>query len=487
MVYVAITNTRTHARMHARKQASAHSQTRTHILTHAQGPVFLTTYLAICDSIFSAVSTGCSVHVTIGIIALCCVPVLFLFLALWHVRKHYKEGTLYFEKAPHPGMNEVWTQFKDSKGFSAKFFYLRKAYSDWSVKGEWNDDNEHARRWNFLISSFTGAFWIYALWCLAKRTILSLILNTLEGRVNAFFALCVQCADSAMLLWFLPYISLETSLLESFGAITNLLAYLSISIPIIFETSLPEWMGDFFIMVTGMFATVSSAVVSLMGLIAPAWNAFVKAQDAVRTLCGFASSSSGVGGVVAETAYSNLKSEGMDQLEGRALTESGRLDTNEEDGGQMMPSAAVGFAAAGVAPTPPARSSRAARHETEESGHIDGGISSDRDLSHSDVLFRQPNEKGTALELSAGPALSLTNVPGISSAGFIFRSTPISVSPVDGDREARKAASHQHPGGFCPAGYVPGVHHNPKPRPTPPRAPEQLRISMSSNVGVALD
>ena len=63
----------------------------------------------------------------------------------------------------------------------------------------------------------------------------------------------------------------------------------------------------------------------------------------------------------------------------------------------------------------------------------------------------------------------------------------VGVAPVDGDREARKAASHQHPGGFCHAGYVPGVHHNPKPRPTPPRAPEQLRISMSSNVGVALD
>ena len=57
----------------------------------------------------------------------------------------------------------------------------------------------------------------------------------------------------------------------------------------------------------------------------------------------------------------------------------------------------------------------------------------------------------------------------------------VGVAPFNVDRAARCAVSRQHPGGFSPAGYVPGAHHDPDARPTcPPRACEQPPIVIAS-------
>ena len=111
-----------------------------------EGPVFLTQYLGICDSMFESVATRCSLHMGFGFMVVALVPIMFLGVAFWRVSTHVKAGNMIFEPAEHPGYKEVWEKVKLQSGFFAKFMYLRKVWNDWSIKGEWNDDNDHARR-----------------------------------------------------------------------------------------------------------------------------------------------------------------------------------------------------------------------------------------------------------------------------------------------------------------------------------------------------
>ena len=297
-----------------------------------EGPVFLTQYLGICDAMFNTISTGCDWHQAIGLTTLALVPIMFLFLATYQVRQHVASGDIFFEKAQHPGFKEVWQTVTTTPGCFPKFMCLRKCWNDWIVKGEWNDDTVHARRWGFLMGDYVGVFWNYCCWILMKKALLSLVLNLLDGKVNAFFSLAVQLTDSALLLWFQPFVELNASCVHSIGAITNLLSFSSICIPLIFDTELPVWMGDTFIMVTGMFATVMAAFVSSFGVVLTLFSALATLKSFICSGGFIGAADTGIVGVmVFSEAFANLKSESLDQLEENTLERQDEGENEEEE------------------------------------------------------------------------------------------------------------------------------------------------------------
>jgi hypothetical protein len=318
-----------------------------------EGPVFLAQYLAICDSMFVTVSTGCSLHMSIGFTVLTMVPMLFFFVAAYKVRSHVKKGYLTFEKAPKPGLRTIWNGLSAQSGCFAKFMFLRKTYNDYEIKGEWNDDNRHARRWNFLVSNVTLTCWLYSLFILLKKTALSLVLSQLEGRANAFFSLVIQGIETGLLIWYRPHIQLRTAYLEVVGACTNLLAIAAITCPILFAVPLPDWMGDFFIMCSGMFATVVGAVASVFDMIGPVYNLLMKARALCMNpfaMCGAASASAagGIGAAIASEAYGNLKGEFLDELEENVVKEGSEEDKEDGEIEDADANGDLGFVAAGA-------------------------------------------------------------------------------------------------------------------------------------------
>ena len=319
-----------------------------------EGPVFLAQYLAICDSMFTAVSTGCSLHQSIGFTVLTMVPMLFFIVAAVRVKRHVKQGRLSFEPAPRPGLRTIWNTYSAEKGCFAKLMYLRKVFTDYQIKGEWNDDNKHARRWNFLVSNVTLTCWVYSLFLLLKKTALSLVLSTLEGRANAFFSLVIQALETGLLIWYRPHIELRTAFLEVVGGLTNLVAIAAIACPILFDIPLPDWMGDIFIMCMGMFATVSGAVASVFDFIAPVHNFLKTARKFCQNpvaMCGLASAGAagGVGAALATEAYNNISGELIDEMEEDVLDEEHGHKENADANGDRELVAAGAVIGAGAA------------------------------------------------------------------------------------------------------------------------------------------
>jgi hypothetical protein len=170
---------------------------------------------------------------------------------------------------PQPTLKEIWTKAKNTRGFFSKLLYLYGARKNRNVRGDWNDNNKIARRWSFLIASYTGFVWMFAVYMLFRKTLLALILNLFDGADNAIVLLTLQAVDTAAIIWYRPFSESSQLTTEITAGITNLLAFINICTPIIGGPSLPwpDRMNDNFTMITGLFATVLNAVSSFYGTV----------------------------------------------------------------------------------------------------------------------------------------------------------------------------------------------------------------------------
>ena len=98
-----------------------------------------------------------------------------------------------------------------------------------------------------------------------KKLWISTALTYFNGTTNAALALTLQFWDTLLLLYLRPYTDRMTDMTECVGSITNLLAYLSISVPVFVgpHIEMPSFLGDLTNIMLASFATILVATVSM--------------------------------------------------------------------------------------------------------------------------------------------------------------------------------------------------------------------------------
>lgn len=202
-------------------------------------------YLAICNTATETLALACPEALATGITILLCMP-FFLLAAAWiRIKRLVKKGDLEYIKNPRPSFKEARETISKTKGCCGKLVMLKILWNKSHERGDW-EDNEKSVMWAWIASSFVGGFWIFAVWTMTKKLILSAILNLTDGNLNSLLALIVQFSDSALTLITRPHIDRKTDFNECFGAITNLMTYCVVTIPDLTGLQMPPEFGDMF-------------------------------------------------------------------------------------------------------------------------------------------------------------------------------------------------------------------------------------------------
>ena len=199
-----------------------------------------------------------------GLMFLMLGPISFLFLAARYVSRHVKTGEMSYEYNETPSWSGLTSAVQKGKGFVGKALLLHAYWLQMQDRGGW-EDTKFMAFWGFLVADYTGTCWIFAMVVLMKKIWMTTILGFFDGTINAVLCLAVQFFDTALVLYMWPHTGRMTAITESIGAITNLLAFTAISLPILVgpDIILPSFLGDLTNMVLASAATVMSAAVSL--------------------------------------------------------------------------------------------------------------------------------------------------------------------------------------------------------------------------------
>jgi len=295
-----------------------------------EGPIFLAEYMAICDTVMSSIATQCNQGLAFGMSVLILCPMLFLGIAWLKIRRHLKRGGLAYTKNSMPNLRTLYSEVKGTPGFIGKIVNARAIWNSYQERGEWEDD-EKSTKWGFLMGDYCGSFWAFSLWLLVKKLLLTFVLELLTGRANAIGALAIQICDTVLLLWMRPFISRQSDLSECLGCVSNFVAFLAVSMPIIF----PEvpFLGEF-----GQLAatTLATAISAFLGMMSPLFVALSFIQRGLAFLMKIPSkvmaiwASVGAGGSIflalKGSVVSNMKDTLNDEIEDHYA-----LDDEEEE------------------------------------------------------------------------------------------------------------------------------------------------------------
>ena len=216
-------------------------------------------------------------------------PMVFLVMAPIRLRALVMKGYLAYTANVKPSFSEFKGQWRRTKGIIGKAV-ISHAYfmNQFLSKGGW-EDNQSSAYWGFLMSDFCEGAWGYSIWLLVKKLLVSAVLTTLDGGRNAIFSTTIQFVDMGLLLYLRPFVCKLTEFSETLGAITSSLAFLAISIPVMFpEIELPNWLGDFSIMIMASFATALSVVFALVSPIYVCFNLIFKFTGMISSKVRFA-------------------------------------------------------------------------------------------------------------------------------------------------------------------------------------------------------
>jgi len=237
-----------------------------------------------------------------------------------------------------PDLRQLYHDIMATPGIVGKIVNANAIWGSYQERGEWEDD-EHSSKWSFLMGDYCGGFWLYSIWLLLKKVLLSAVLNLLEGQANAIGALLVQVVDSGLLLYMRPFVSRQADVSEAIGTVTNLLAYLSISLPLI-SPSL-GFFGEFLQIALATFSTVIGAFFSMMAplfaviKLVTGFFSFLFGIPSQFLACSAALFSGGsVFMTIKDAIYGNVKDALQEQVEDKyALEEPDEEeDEDEEDG-----------------------------------------------------------------------------------------------------------------------------------------------------------
>ena len=229
--------------------------------------------MALCETSFGAIALSCPWHTALGIGCLIFGPILVLISAGFslhlYIEKH-REDVFDHRDSP-PSLTVLYRTMKRAKNVVGAMFVVRLYWKNAQVKGDWNDDpalHPTLHRWSWLISSCKSSTWWFSLWSLARRIIMVANVELIDGPANAILSLGIQILDTLLLCCLFPFNSYEANLHQAFGAVTNVLAYFAIALPIISPgllPSWPSWLGDMVILALSVVATGTAALFAMVG------------------------------------------------------------------------------------------------------------------------------------------------------------------------------------------------------------------------------
>lgn len=300
-------------------------------------------YLAICDSTFAAVTSSCSWHVALGVGTLFFGPIIVIILAMLrltlYIHKHHDE--LYEKRPTPPSLLAVIRSVRKAKTLMGKWVLIKVYFNNAQVRGEWNDGDARILRWSWLISDYTRGTWGFALWLLVRRLYMSATVNLTDGPLNAGLSLAAQVVDTALIMALRPFNEHKTNVQEAVGALSNVLAYFTITLPILASPDiLPAWIDD---TATLVLSVVATGVAALFAMLGPLFTVLGLVKAACSKLLSLlpggclGMKSTAVGGAVAaagQESMANLQEEltGMfeEYLE-ENFQEGGGDDDDEQD------------------------------------------------------------------------------------------------------------------------------------------------------------
>ena len=255
--------------------------------THREGPVFITEYIGLCEGCVLAMKSGCKGLILIGSVLFVGVPLFFMFIASVVILLHVRAGNMAFEEKPKPTpAKEAAKQALKAPTLFGKIMAWRYYTESKKTSGEWVLKSDHAanqtvlvygRRirvpgqaswWNFLIGDF-NKWWVFAIWLLWKKTLLTLLLAVTTGTTNAWLAMAMQTADTILVLFMKPYSEVAVNNNEIWSGVTNLFTFLNVTAPFLFgQQVVGTVVGNPMVsMFLSLLATAAAALTSILEML----------------------------------------------------------------------------------------------------------------------------------------------------------------------------------------------------------------------------
>jgi len=258
----------------------------------------------------------------------------------FYIEKHHED--VFDHRDPPPSFAVLYRSVKRAKNVVGAIFVIRSYWQHASEKGDWNDDpaiHPTLFCWSWLISDCKSSTWWFSLWSLARRMIMVANVNLIDGPVNAALSLGIQISDSLLLFCLFPFNSYNANLQQAFGAVTNVLTYFAITLPILSPSLMPSWLGDMVILALSVVATGVAALTAMVG---PVLAVFSLVKSALVKMFGLARQCSAChaglaagGGGAFTTAHAHLSGELQGQideeLENQFLPEDEKEEEEEQE------------------------------------------------------------------------------------------------------------------------------------------------------------
>ena len=203
-----------------------------------EGPVFLTQFIGITEALCGLLGSGCVWIVVVSALLVCAGPVAFVIYAGYALHARRADGSLAYERAPWPSCAELRERWSSAKWFG-KYYAVQDYLTGLKCRGEWGADSSAGRHWSFIVGDFTKFAYLYCIWLLVKKLLLTATMQHIDGGANAVIALSLQGIDTVLLVLLLPFNDMQTTAIEAVAGIIAAIAYLSIAVPIL-DIQLPE-------------------------------------------------------------------------------------------------------------------------------------------------------------------------------------------------------------------------------------------------------
>ncbi len=177
---------------------------------HTQGPVFLTQFMAISESLIRLVGVDCPGIQAGASVLLAAGPIAFMSYTAYRLFAHKHHNELEYEPADWPNWTACKNAMAEAKWYG-KLYVLYDYVSALKVRGEWSDNNSAGRHWGFVVGDFSRFAYLFCVWLMIKKILLLTIMEHLDGEVNAGMALTLQLLDSVMLVVLLPFNDMQVT------------------------------------------------------------------------------------------------------------------------------------------------------------------------------------------------------------------------------------------------------------------------------------
>jgi len=185
-----------------------------------EGPVFLTQFMGMTETLVELTRNECvDVRIVSGIL-LVAVPGAFIVFATTQISRWNQDGSLAYDAAERVSWESRKDEIAKAKWYR-KVTILHEYLNDLRSRGSWGEDNQRERHWMFMVGDFTKTGWLYCVWLLLRKMLVIIVMEHLDGALNASLACSLQVIDTALLLLLLPFNDWQTMGSEGVAALST--------------------------------------------------------------------------------------------------------------------------------------------------------------------------------------------------------------------------------------------------------------------------